>query len=167
MIGHQQVNTVEKKSPTFQKSKSETKSAEKAVVKQNVVSKPGLKVKTSSTLKPTVFVKSSTTQKGESSNAFQKQKSFTKNVDKKFVKVVDKGNQSGARNKGKSKLFQKNNSKTKATGLKHNGSSPSVASKSLGSSKGCDELKPKSTSQRKCYRCGRLGHSGDPIWGKS
>ncbi|KAD5318063.1 hypothetical protein E3N88_18009 [Mikania micrantha] len=110
MIGHQ-VNTVEMKSPKFQKSKSETKSAEKAV------------------------------------------------VDKKFVKVVDKVNQIGAGNKGKSKFSQtQNNSKIKATGLRQNVSSPSVASKSLGSSKSCDELKPKSISQRKCYTCGRLGH---------
>ena len=35
--------------------------------------------------------------------------------------------------------------------------SPSVASKSLESSKGCDE-KPKKVSSRKCYRCGKLGH---------
>ncbi|KAD4586622.1 hypothetical protein E3N88_24223 [Mikania micrantha] len=130
MTGHQRVNTVEKKSPVFQKSKSQVKSAEKAGVKQNVVSKPGLKVKTSYTLKPTVFVKSSTTQKGESSNTFQKQKEFSKKIDKKFVKVI-------ARNKS---------------------SSPSVASKSLGSSKRCDESKPKSVSSRKCYRCGKMGH---------
>ncbi|KAD2805349.1 hypothetical protein E3N88_38726 [Mikania micrantha] len=156
MIGHQKANSVEKKSPVFQKSKSEVKSVGNSVAKQKIVSKSNLKVKTTSTIKPIVFVESSTTQKGESSKVFQKPEKFSKKIDKKFVKVVDKVNQSGVGNKGKSKIYQKND-KIKATGLKKKILSPSVASKSLESSKGCDE-KPKKVSSRKCYRCGKLGH---------
>ncbi|KAL8243994.1 hypothetical protein R6Q59_010252, partial [Mikania micrantha] len=128
MIGHQ-VNTVDKQSLKCKKFKSNMKPVGKAMVTPTVVSKPGSKVKTTYTLKPTVFFKSSNTQKGESSNVFQKQKGISDKVDKKVVKVVDKGNQK----KGKSQLsqIQKNISRTKATGLKHNSSSPSVASKSL------------------------------------
>ncbi|KAL8237752.1 hypothetical protein R6Q59_018833 [Mikania micrantha] len=91
MIGHQKAKSVEKKSPVFQKSKSEVKSAGNSVAKQKIVSKSNLKVKTTSTIKPIVFVESSTTQKGESSKVFQKSEKFSKKIDKKFVKVVDKG----------------------------------------------------------------------------
>ncbi|KAL8256233.1 hypothetical protein R6Q59_031300 [Mikania micrantha] len=72
MIGHQQAKNVEKMSPVFQKPKSEVKSAGKTVAKQKSVFKPNLKVKTTSTLKPIVFVESSTIQKGESSKSLSK-----------------------------------------------------------------------------------------------
>ncbi|KAL8237728.1 hypothetical protein R6Q59_018809 [Mikania micrantha] len=85
------IKTVEKKSLKFQKSKSEMKPSEKAVVKSTVVSKPVLKVKTATTIKPSVFVKSSTTYKGETSGVSKKQNGFSEKVNKVVDKVVDKG----------------------------------------------------------------------------
>ncbi|KAD6454380.1 hypothetical protein E3N88_09086 [Mikania micrantha] len=156
MIGHQKDKSVDKKNQVFQKSKSEIKNVGNSVTKNKSVSKSHLKVKTTSTVKPIVFVESLTTQKGESSKVFKKPEKVVKKINKKFVKVVDNVNQSGIGNKGTSKNFQKN-VKTNVTDLKKKSQSPSVASKSLDSSKGCDE-KPKKVSSRKCYRCGKQGH---------
>ncbi|KAL8240366.1 hypothetical protein R6Q59_013721 [Mikania micrantha] len=52
-----QVKTVDKKSLKSQKSKTEMKPVEKVVIKPNLVSKPVMKDKTTTTLKPIVLIK--------------------------------------------------------------------------------------------------------------
>ncbi|KAL8240310.1 hypothetical protein R6Q59_013665 [Mikania micrantha] len=63
-----QVKNVDKKSLKSQKSKAEMNPVEKVVIKPNSISKPVMKTKTTTTLKPIVYVKSSTTHQGESSS---------------------------------------------------------------------------------------------------